>query len=76
MATTTILVLLTEAFRVSCRRQLPCFVRPRGYPAMRILMAPCFHIGVVGVVDPAIMGAVKQRVLSGHSARSRNHTDT
>ena len=70
------LVLLIEAFFESCRRQLPCFARPRGYPAMRKLMAPCFHIGVVGPIDPAIQRTVNQRVLSGYAARSRNLTTT
>ncbi|KFY53561.1 hypothetical protein V496_07499 [Pseudogymnoascus sp. VKM F-4515 (FW-2607)] len=76
MATTTMLVLLIEAFSNSSRRQLPCFARPQGYPAMRGLMAPCFYIGVVGFIDPAIQRTVNQRVLSGHSARSRNLATT
>lgn len=76
MATTAMLMLLIEAFFESCRRLLPCFARPRGYPAMRILMAPCFHIGVVGPIDPATQLAVNQRVLSGYAARSRNLATT
>lgn len=72
MATIGMLVLLVDTFSESHRRQLPCFARPRGYPAMRILMAPCFHIGVVGPLNPAIERAVNQRVLSGYASRSRN----
>ncbi|KFY27155.1 hypothetical protein V491_00995 [Pseudogymnoascus sp. VKM F-3775] len=65
-------LLLIEAFRENCRLQLPCSSRPRGYPTMRKLMAPCFYIGIVGLIDPAIEGAVNQRVLSGYATRSRN----
>jgi hypothetical protein len=43
---------------------------------MRILMAPCFYIGVVGPINPAIRRAVNQRVLSGYAAQSRNLAST
>lgn len=51
------------------------------YHALPVLEAtpPCvnswrlaFYIGIVGLIDPAIEGAVNQRVLSGYVARSRN----
>ena len=78
MATISIsmLVLLLEAFPESCRRQLPCFARLRGYPAMGVLMAPCFYIGVVGPLNPAIQRTVNQRVLSGYVGQSRNPATT
>jgi hypothetical protein len=43
---------------------------------MRILMAPCFYIGVVGPINPAIERAFNQRVLSGYVVRSRNLAHT